>query len=314
MQFSESLASDDIKKVRKIPKSDLHNHAMMGGRLSHLEKAVGKKIERFRNGAEGIHGINKWIAHHYRDLLLLPGTFEKAIEGAFLQAKSDGITVLEMSMDVFMPRLFNIPPETVISTLKQKHAEIAPEIDFRPELGMARSLPVRQLLSCIEPFLESGYFRSIDLYDDEFAQPIGNFREIYRFAKETGLRCKAHAGEFGDAESVRNAVEVLDLDAVQHGIGASTSVEVMKWLAKNNIQLNVCPASNISLRRVKSYKSHPIRTLFDHGVKVTVNSDDLMLFNKGNSEQFLLLYRSGSFSSEELDLIRMNGISASINS
>jgi len=84
--------------------------------------------------------------------------------------------------------------------------------------------------------------------------------------------------------------------------------EVMKWLSRNGISLNVCPESNISLKRVKSYKTHPIRILFDHGVNVTVNTDDVMLFNAGNSEQYLKLYKSGLFSAEDLDVIRMNGL------
>ena len=87
------------------------------------------------------------------------------------------------------------------------------------------------LLAGFESFLDFNYFRSIDLYDDEFAQPVANFRELYRFARSLGMKCKAHAGEFGSAGSVREAVETLELDAVQHGIGAAGSPEVMKWLA-----------------------------------------------------------------------------------
>ena len=68
------------------------------------------------------------------------------------------------------------------------------------------------------------------------------------------------------------------------------------------------PESNIALKIVKSYKTHPIRILFDYGVKVTVNTDDVMLFNAGNSEQYLRLFKSGLLSAEELDLIRMNGL------
>ena len=94
---------------------------------------------------------------------------------------------------------------------------------------------------------------------------------------------------------------------MQHGIGAAQSAEVMIWLADNGIRLNVCPASNIILKRARSYKTHPIRILFDHGVKVTVNTDDVLLFDKGNSEQYLQLCKTGLFSPEELDEIRMNG-------
>lgn len=306
--FTEALESRDLRSLRKVPKSDLHNHSLMGGRLRSMEKFSGRNLEKFRNGTKGVHGINEWLGKVYRPLFDIPGAFKGAVDAAFIQAKSDGVTVLEMSMDAFMGRLFNIRPEEVVSTFAASHQAIAPGIDFRPELGFSKSLPVRTLLSCFEPYVGLGYFRSIDLYDIEDAQPLENFRELYRFAKQMGMKCKAHAGEFGNADSVRKTVEVLELDEVQHGIGAAESPEVMKWLSKNGISLNVCPESNISLKRVKSYKTHPIRILFDHGVNVTVNTDDVMLFNAGNSEQYLKLYKSGLFNAEELDVIRMNGL------
>jgi len=280
----------------------------MGGRLRSMEKFSGRQLEKFRNGTKGVHGINEWLEKVYRPLFDLPGAFKVAVDAAFIQAKSDGVTILEMSLDALMGRLFNIRPEEVVSTFIASHRTIAPGIDFRPELGFSKSLPVRTLLSCFEPYVGMGYFRSIDLYNVEDAQPLENFRELYRFARQMGMKCKAHAGEFGNADSVRKAVELLELDEVQHGIGAAESPDIMKWLSQKGISLNVCPESNISLKRVKSYKTHPIRILFDHGVKVTVNTDDVMLFDVGNSEQYLKLYKSGLFSAEELDVIRMNGL------
>jgi adenosine deaminase len=307
--FRNALENNDLKGLRKIAKSDLHNHCMMGGRLAHMEKFYGKQIPKFSYGDKGIQGINDWIALHYRPVLDKTGSLEAAIEGAFVQAKSDGITLLEMSIDIFFGRLFNISPDKIIRTLDHYHKIIAPGIEYRPEIGFARNLPVRAILQCIEPYFDSGFFYSIDLYDDEFSQPIKNFREIYRYAKKLGLKCKAHAGEFGTAESVREIAEVLELDAIQHGIAAAASPEIMRWLSENKIGLNVCPASNIILKRAKSYKAHPIRILFDHGVNVTVNTDDVMLFGQGNSEQFLRLYKTGCFTIDELDRIRINGLS-----
>jgi len=307
--FIDALKSEDLRKIRSVPKSDLHNHAMMGGRLRSAEKFYGRKLERFKPGNEGIQDLNNWLVNVYRPVLQKPGAFENGIRAAFLQARSDGISVLEMSIDLYLGMILNISPGQIISIIDQAHKSIVPDIDFRPELGFNRSHSVRSLLSAFEPYLELDYFKAIDLYDNESAQPLKNFRELFRFAKKNGMKCKAHAGEFGDAGSVKEAVELLELDAVQHGIGAAGSPEVMKWLSGNKVQLNVCPASNIALKRASSYKTHPIRVLFDHGVKVTVNTDDVMLFNKGNSEQFLQLCKSGLFSPDELNTIRLNGFS-----
>ena len=307
--FIEALQSGNLKSVRSLPKSDLHNHAMMGGKLRSMEKFYGEKLQKFKAGKEGILDINNWLANVYRPVLQKEGAFENGVRAAFMQAVSDGITALEMSIDLYIVGNFlNISPKQIITIVEQAHHDIAPGMDFKPELGFNRSLPVHSLLSAFEPYLEFGFFKAIDLYDNESAQPVKNFRDLYRFAKQNGMKCKAHAGEFGTAESVRESVEILELDAVQHGIGAADNPEVMNWLADHKIVLNVCPASNIVLKRVKSYKTHPIRILFDHGVKVTINTDDVMLFNKGNSEQFLQLYKNGVFSAEELNEIRLNGL------
>ena len=306
--FMDALNKNNLKKLRSVPKSDLHNHGMMGGRLKTMEKFYGSKLLRFKAGDRGILEINDWIVKVYRPLMEQPGIFENAMKAAFMQAKHDGVTILEMSIDIYMGKLLNITPAKIVETLDHVHKSIAPEIDFRPELGFNRSFSVRSLLAAFEPYLEFSYFKAIDLYDDESAQPIKNFYELFRFAKNKGYRCKAHAGEFGDAESVREAVEILELDAVQHGIGAAESPEVMKWLSDQKIPLHIAPASNLALKRVKSYLTHPIRILYDHGVKVTINTDDVMLFDKGNSEQFLKLYNCGLFSAAELDEIRLNGL------
>jgi adenosine deaminase len=115
-------------------------------------------------------------------------------------------------------------------------------------------------------------------------------------------------GEFGKADDVMEAVEVLDLDEVHHGIAAAQSVSVMRWLADNNIQLNVCPTSNIVLNVVDRYANHPIRKLFDYSVPVTINTDDLLIFNQSVSQEYLNLFQSGLMSAEELNAIRENGL------
>ena len=82
----------------------------------------------------------------------------------------------------------------------------------------------------------------------------------------------------------------------------------MRFLADNDIQLNICPTSNIRMSRARDYCSHPIRRLYDHGVRVTVNTDDVAVFDQGVSKEFLNLYRAGNWTAKELDDIRRNGL------
>lgn len=307
-QFIEALESKDIEKLRSIPKSDLHNHSILGGNLKYIEKWIGKKLPRLTKRITSIEEMEAWVSKNFIPYIEGKIGFEKAIEAAFVQAKEDGVVKLEMSIDVYFKYLYNGSAEELIKTLKRLHQENAPEINFIPELGFNRSVPQELLIEWFEPYLDYDYFKSVDLYGDELAQPASNFKQLYRMAKSRGLKLKAHVGEFGDAESIQETVEILELDEVQHGINAVQSKSVMNFLQKNNIQLNICPTSNYMLSRVENIKNHPIRELFDNGIKVTVNTDDVIVFQNGVSEEFLLLYSQGIFSAKELDIIRMNGL------
>lgn len=157
-------------------------------------------------------------------------------------------------------------------------------------------------------FWGNAAFYSIDLYGDEFAQPIENFKCIYHRAKSEGLRLKAHVGEWGTAEDVRKAVEELELDEVQHGIAAVNDESVVRFLADNHIRLNITPTSNVLLGRVASMKTHPIGRLYRNGVDITINSDDILIFDSDVSKEYLRLYEAGCLTAEELESIRRNGL------
>ena len=115
-------------------------------------------------------------------------------------------------------------------------------------------------------------------------------------------------GEWGAADDVWRAVEMLELDEAQHGIAAAQSPKVMRALAEARVRLNICPTSNVKLGRVARMEDHPIRVLFDAGVPVTVNTDDPLIFGNGVSEEFLALFQAGVMTAAELDAVRLEGL------
>ena len=129
-----------------------------------------------------------------------------------------------------------------------------------------------------------------------------------RTYKVTGLTVAAERGYKLTADDVRRAVEVLGLDEVHHGIGAAGSKETMRFLADNHIRLNVCPSSNVMLGYAEDYKNHPIRTLVDNGVEVTINTYDLLIFNSSIENEYLLLYKAGTLTADQLEEIRLRGL------
>ena len=100
---------------------------------------------------------------------------------------------------------------------------------------------------------------------------------------------------------------------MQHGIAAVNDPSVVRFLVDNHIRLNITPSSNYLLGRVKDLKSHPIAELYRSGVDVTINSDDVLIFDSDVSKEYLRLYQSGCLKAEELDDIRKNGLKKDIN-
>jgi adenosine deaminase len=199
-------------------------------------------------------------------------------------------------------------PRDLVESITRIHALVAPDVEWIPRLGLSRHCPLSLLQEWMAPWLDLGFHKVLDISGDELAQPIDVFQPLYRAAKSKGMRLKAHVGEWGTADDVWRAVEVLELDEVQHGIAAAESAAVMRFLADHGIRLNICPTSNLLLGRVARLQDHPIRKLFDAGVKVTVNTDDAIVFGVGVSEEFLRLYQAGVFTAAELDLIRQWGL------
>lgn len=103
-------------------------------------------------------------------------------------------------------------------------------------------------------------------------------------------------------------METLGLDEVHHGIHAADSEKVMRFLADHKIQLNICPSSNVMLGYAANYQNHPIKVLYEHGVPVTINTDDLLIFDSSIENEYLLLYRSGALNAAQLEDIRKTGL------
>ncbi|RKU14662.1 adenosine deaminase [Candidatus Poribacteria bacterium] len=305
MNFVEALSTDNLKAIRTAPKTDVHCHAFFSTRLENVEHWIGHALTK---PPPKMNGLEEMMA--YADAVLTAPIkhregFEFVGVSAMDDAVRDGVVMLEMSFDI---RLAAFYPDGVvglcafIETLVERYREQA---DLRPELGFSRgNADDPKLMGLAHEAVESGAFQSIDLYSRPEVCPPEVMKPLFTTARAAGMKLKAHVGEFGGAEEVRRTVEVLDLDEVQHGIGAAESVEVMRWLSENRIQLNVCPTSNVMLGGVPDLASHPIRALFDNGVSVTINTDDLMIFGQSVSEEYRNLYQAGVFSAQELDDIR----------
>lgn len=309
MDFIEAIKIGDMEAIRRCPKADLHNHFVLGGSRKYLLEHSGRDIRPITKPLNSMDEMHAWNGENIGSFFDTTEGRRMLINATFTQAKEDGVTILEIGEDVWgLGAFFNNDIDELVDAFESAHREIAPEIELRLQIGMSRHCDIAYLEDCLSRFWGCKAFYSIDLYGDELAQPIENFIPIYRRAKTEGLRLKAHVGEWGTAEDVRRAVECLELDEVQHGIAAVNNPSVVRFLADHKIRLNITPSSNYLLGRVKDLKTHPIAELYHSGVDVTINSDDVLIFDSDVSKEYLRLYQSGCLTAEELDDIRKKGL------
>lgn len=127
------------------------------------------------------------------------------------------------------------------------------------------------------------------LTGDERRFNIAHFREAFAIARSEDLKTTAHAGEHLGAETVVEAIEVLQLDRVGHGVQAALVPEVAKNLAKIGIPLEVCVGSNIALGVFPGIEKHPVTTLFESGCEIVLGTDDPAFFDTSPAQEYALV-------------------------
>ena len=307
--FAEALVAGDIAAIRRAAKADLHSHSYFAAPVAEVERWLGHAVDRPPPRMDGLDGMRAYSRRAIDPYMDNWTAFEFVADAAVRHAQMDGVVLLETSIDIWAVRHHPDGLRGVAAFAASLESQFRGQVVCRPDVGFSRSFVSKdQLMSSLSEAIETGVFRSIDMYAYEHDCEPEAVRWIYDKARSFGMKLKAHVGEFGGADEVKRTVEVLQLDEVQHGIAAADSTAVMNWLADNEIRLNVCPTSNVMLGAVADLASHPIRVLYDHGVNVTINTDDLMIFGQSVSDEYLNLYRAGVFAADELEEIRIRSL------
>lgn len=162
----------------------------------------------------------------------------------------------------------------------------------------------------IEASLSWDGLDGLDLHGPESLPMEPWTADVWARARASGKFTKAHAGEFMPASFVAWVVEHLGVTRVEHGVRSIEDPAVVRMLAERGITLDVCPISNVKLavEGIRSMASHPIRALFDAGVKVTVNTDDTYFFGNRLEDEYVALHHELGFTRAELITLARNGL------
>jgi adenosine deaminase len=149
---------------------------------------------------------------------------------------------------------------------------------------------------------------------DELSLPTHEFRSVYDKAGDLGLHRLMHAGEIGGPEKIREAVELLSVERIGHGIAAVRDPAVMDLLAEHRVALEICPQSNLRTgalalqlqRKTARMEDHPLPKLFRHGIPVVLSTDDPAMFHTTLAAEYENAFRTGLNENELLRLAQMS--------
>jgi adenosine deaminase len=175
-----------------------------------------------------------------------------------------------------------------------------------------RHLPeeaAHETLDGLRPYLH--HLKGVGLDSSEVGHPPAKFRSVFAEARAAGLKVVAHAGEEGPPEYVREALDMLEVDRIDHGNRSLEDEELVALLRDRGVPLTVCPLSNLRLAVVKSLESHPLARMLRAGLKVTVNSDDPAYFGGYVNDNYLQIAKALGLSQADVVTLARNSFAAS---
>ena len=298
----------NVSDILTLEKVDAHNHLNLGMRYASYVPWAGFYIPNFPRKMNGLGEMHEVIAQYTRNRSATAKDVQDLITLSVKDAIADGVTVLEGSCDISFVHHCNDSIDEYVELIHGFVKKFEDQIELRPELGMGKLFDKTKIDAWVPPLLESGIFKSIDLYGPEVEDGIDQFKYIYDMAGKLGIKKKAHVGEFSDAKSVRSFIEFFELDEVQHGIGAANDDSVLQFIKDRKIRCNVTPASKVMLSAVKSLEEHPIKKQVEFGIPVTICTDDLLFFNRSVSEQCADLVNANVLTEEQVKSILKQGV------
>ena len=210
---------------------------------------------------------------------------------AYLQrAAADNVLHTEIFFDPQTHTARGVPFETVIKGLDhachRAHQEL--RISAKLILCFLRHLSEGEAIATLEEALPyRHHFIGVGLDSSERGHPPEKFARVFDRARAAGLHLVAHAGEEGPPEYIRTALDMLEVERIDHGVRSVEDPALVARLAREGIALTVCPLSNIKLCVFKTMAQHTLPALLAAGVKATINSDDPAYFGGYINQNFI---------------------------
>jgi len=230
--------------------------------------------------------------------------YHEAAKVIFAQHVAQNVRYVETSFHLPVTQFIKVPGPEIIAAIR---AAVPAGLEVRIFAGMLRSDLGGDLRPTIDELHSWDGLAGADLHGFEQMPTHPDTAAVWTRLRTAGKITKCHAGEFDGPARVREAIEVLGVRRIQHGVRAIEDPAVVKLAADNGVTFDVCPLSNIGLKVFPSLKEHPLRRLLRAGVRCTVSTDDPLCFANSLTGEYEALADELTFTRAELGQVARHG-------
>lgn len=312
--------------LRRLPKAELHLH-IEGSLEPELMFALAERngirlpyasVEAVRE-AYDFRDLPSFLELYYQGMSVLRTAedFHDLAMDYFRRASAEGVVHVEMHVDPQAHLARGIELSVVMEGLSQARRRAGRELGLSTALIFAflRDRPAEAAMELLES--ASPYWEMLDavgLDSAERGHPPAKFAAVFSYARELGIPRVAHAGEEGPPAYIREALDLLDVCRIDHGVRCLEDPALVARLRDERVVLTVCPLSNVRLRVVERMADHPLPRLLEAGLNVTLNSDDPAYFGGGMLDNFAACHEAFGWSRETFTRLAGNAIDAAFMS
>ncbi|MGN0937300.1 adenosine deaminase [Acinetobacter amyesii] len=314
---------DQLELIRALPKAELHVH-IEGTFEPELMFAIAQRnniaipyqsVEELKE-AYNFHNLQSFLDIYYAgaNVLIHEQDFYDLAWAYFEKCAEDHVVHTEMFFDPQTHTDRGVAFETVLNGLQRACDDAKTKLGISSHLIMCflRHLSEDAAFATLEQALPyKDQIIGVGLDSSEVGHPPSKFERVFAKAREAGFLIVAHAGEEGPAEYVWEALDLLKVNRVDHGVRSEEDPALMQRLIAEKMPLTVCPLSNLKLCVVNNMAEHNIRRLLQQGVHVTVNSDDPSYFGGYMNDNFIAITKALDLSNAELKQLAINSFEAS---
>jgi adenosine deaminase len=313
----------DTAFIRALPKAELHIH-IEGSLEPELVFALAAKhkvalpypsVEALRR-AYDFHNLQSFLDIYYAgaDVLRDEDDFH-AMTWAYLErAHADGVVHAEIFFDPQTHTQRGIAFATVMAGITRALAQGERELGITSRLILCflRHLSEEDAMRTLQEALPfKAQIHGVGLDSSEVGHPPSKFANVFRAARAAGFRAVAHAGEEGPPSYIREALDLLHVERIDHGVRCESDDALCRRLAAERIPLTVCPLSNVKLGVFASMERHNLKRLLDRGLAITINSDDPAYFGGYIVDNFVAAQQALGLTHDDLATLARNSFTAS---